>query len=124
MSDTEEVPKRFLWYQLKDPTSGKPFFANEYTGQCTWEQPIGVTYVADCGRYICCRVKAKPLWREMWDPQAKQPYYMNSETGDFSMEAREWERDGTKVFPIPMSYDDDKHLRNALADGQGTTNRN
>ncbi|TPX34507.1 hypothetical protein SmJEL517_g02866 [Synchytrium microbalum] len=57
--------------EITDPQSGKVFFANVLTGDCTWDRPLG-------------KIKPKDPsgneWWELYDENHKLPYYYNTKT--------------------------------------------
>ncbi|KAJ3012765.1 hypothetical protein HKX48_006093 [Thoreauomyces humboldtii] len=78
-----------VFVEITDPQTGRTFFANLATGECSWERPAHG------------RVKPKDdsgiEWWELFDDNHKLPYYYNTRTGE-----TEWMRPTIGTI-IPLS---------------------
>ncbi|KAI8836572.1 hypothetical protein BC829DRAFT_421680 [Chytridium lagenaria] len=77
-----------VYHQITDPQTGKTFFANTATGDCSWEKPTAALIVQ--------KDPQEQEWWELFDEQHKLPYYYNTRTGE-----TEWLRpDNGIVIPL------------------------
>ena len=67
------------WRQLRDPTSGAPYYLNEADGQTSWEPPAMPKPPLPPGAPPGSAVPVP--WTEVIDPGTKRTYYYNSVTG-------------------------------------------
>ncbi|TPX55048.1 hypothetical protein PhCBS80983_g05628 [Powellomyces hirtus] len=78
-----------IFVEITDPQTGRTFFANLATGECSWDRPVNA------------RVKPKDdsgiEWWELFDDNHKLPYYYNTRTGE-----TEWMRPTIGTI-IPLS---------------------
>ncbi|KAJ3219354.1 hypothetical protein HDU67_001573 [Dinochytrium kinnereticum] len=81
--------KQDVFHQITDPQTGKTFFANTMTGDCSWEKPAGAIIVQ--------KDPSEQEWWELFDEQHKLPYYYNTKTGE-----TEWLRPDNGIV-IPNS---------------------
>ncbi|KAJ3112173.1 hypothetical protein HDU96_004874 [Phlyctochytrium bullatum] len=81
--------KQDVYHQITDPQTGKTFFANTVTGDCSWEKPPGAMIVQ--------KNPNEEEWWELFDDQHKLPYYYNTRTGE-----TEWLKPDTGIV-IPNS---------------------
>lgn len=66
------------WKQLKDPSSGAPYFLNEKTGATQWEAPPPVA-PKEAAPPVSSGLPAP--WTAVADPTSGRTYYYNSQTG-------------------------------------------
>ncbi|KAJ3397235.1 hypothetical protein HDU92_000115 [Lobulomyces angularis] len=74
--------------EITDPQTGRLFYANIQTGECTWEKPID--------RKVKLKNPDDSEWWELFDENHKLPYYYNTKTGE-----TEWLRP-SKGTVIPL----------------------
>ncbi|KAL2916168.1 hypothetical protein HK105_204259 [Polyrhizophydium stewartii] len=76
------------FYEITDPQTGKTFFANLQTGECSWELPADAR--------LQPRDPSGTEWWELFDESHKLPYYFNTRT-----KQTEWVRPTTgTVIPV------------------------
>ncbi|KAJ3097429.1 hypothetical protein HDU97_004877 [Phlyctochytrium planicorne] len=73
-SSSLSLQKQEVFHQITDPQTGKTFFANTATGDCSWEKPAGAIIVQ--------KDPKEQEWWELFDEQHKLPYYYNTKTGE------------------------------------------
>ncbi|KAJ3412665.1 hypothetical protein HDV05_000415 [Chytridiales sp. JEL 0842] len=88
-SSSANKPDSNVYHEISDPQTGRTFYANVVTGECSWEKPLkGV---------VKPKVKDEEEWWELFDDNHKLPYYYNTKTG-----ATEWFRPTVGVI-IPLA---------------------
>ncbi|KAI9337364.1 hypothetical protein DFJ73DRAFT_849162 [Zopfochytrium polystomum] len=76
------------YHEITDPQTGRVFYANVVTGDCTWDRPVdAVVHPKD---------PSGNEWWELFDDNHKLPYYYNTKTGE-----TEWLKPETgNVIPL------------------------
>lgn len=94
-----------IWFCILDEITGLNFYANEHTGQCSWEKPRE-QIISD----------KLPEWRESWDKTANCVTYVNSATKASQLTYPYDISNPNHKFPIPKTSVDDQMIRNALVE--------
>ncbi|KAJ1551379.1 hypothetical protein HK096_000378 [Nowakowskiella sp. JEL0078] len=106
MNNTSLMPASFPneLVEMTDPQSGRIFYANIVTGECTWDKPLGAIILFFLFGNFSERVSinrkqkdpSKVEWWELFDDNHKLPYFYNTQTGE-----TEWLRpDDGHIIPL------------------------